>query len=467
MRPVLPLLLYFAAELACAQDLGLVGATLYDGQGGRPLPNAVIVVKDGRIACVGPSTRCRVAPGVETVDLTGRFVTPGLVDAHVHYSQTGWLDGRPDAGIGLQRFDFNAVFSTLQRAPGRWNRAYLCSGVTAVFDVGGFPWTVGLAPDSGAHTERPHYRAAGQLVRHDSRAFTAMYGREKYISMRSDEDAIASVRQLANSGAAAVKVYYLDPGDDQREALAGRVRLIGKEARALGLPMIVHATELKNAKQALRAGANMLVHSVDDEVVDDEFIRLARAAGTIYVPTLLVGGNWARAVASVGFGVAPPIDDPNGCVDAETRRVIAAAPELQATLTTARADPKRLLAMVAGSGSELQRMSTNLHRVYSAGVPVATGTDAGNPLTLHGPSIYAEMEAMESAGIAPGDVLVMSTRNGALAMGRDDFGTVESGKRADLIVLTQDPGVSSRAFRSITHVVRGGVLREVGHFAAK
>ena len=467
MRSWLVLILYFAAGLACAQDLGLVGATLYDGKGGKPQPNVVILIKEGRIACIGTPERCRVAPGVETVDLAGRFVTPGLVDAHVHYSQTGWLDGRPDSGIGLQHFDFKAVFDALQRAPGRWHRAYLCSGVTAVFDVGGFPWTVSSAPDSDAYAERPHYRAAGQLMRHDSRAFTLPYGREKYISMRSDEDAIAAVRHLAKSGAAAVKVYYLDPDDDQREALTARVRLIGKEARALGLPMIVHATELKNAKQALRAGANMLVHSVRDELVDDEFIRLALAARTIYVPTLLVGPNWDRAVASVGLGVAPPIDDPNGCVDGEVRRVIAAAPELQATLSVARADPKRLLARLAASGSELQRMSTNLHRIHSAGVPVATGTDAGNPLTLHGPSIYREMEAMEAAGIAPADVLVMSTRNGALAMGRDDFGTVEPGKQADLIVLAQDPGVSSRAFRSITHVVRGGVLRNVGHFAAK
>lgn len=466
MRPVL-LLLFLAAGHVGAQDLGLVGATLYDGRGGEPLKHAVILIQDGRVACVGSSTHCPVKPGVETVDLAGRFVTPGLVDAHVHYSQTGWLDGRPDAGIGRQQFDFDTLVSGLRRDPGRWHRSYLCSGVTAVFDVGGFPWTLDFLKDSDTDPERPHYRAAGPLMRHDPHKFGTMVGRDKFISMGSDKEAIANVRQLAKGGAAAVKVYYLDPGDDQREAIAARVHLIGKEARALGLPMIVHATELKNAKQALRAGANMLVHSVSDELVDEEFIRLALEARTVYVPTLLVGANWVRAIASAGFGVTPMVDDPNGCVDAETRRVIAAAPELQATFPTDRADPNRLLNMVLSSGSELQRMSINLKRVHAAGVTIATGTDAGNPLTVHGPSIYKEMEAMESAGIAANEVLVMSTHNGALAMGREDFGTVEHGKHADLIVLAQDPGTSTSAFRSITHVVRGGVLHDVGHFAAK
>ena len=71
----------------------------------------------------------------------------------------------------------------------------------------------------------------------------------------------------------------------------------------------------------------------------------------------------------------------------------------------------------------------NLKKMYDAGALIAVGTDAGNPGTLHGISIYDEMEAMQKAGISPNDLIVMATRNGAIAMDRiDDFGTLESGK---------------------------------------
>ena len=96
-----------------------------------------------------------------------------------------------------------------------------------------------------------------------------------------------------------------------------------------------------------------------------------------------------------------------------------------------------------------------------------TTTDAGNPLTVHGPSIYAEMEAMEAAGIPPAEVLVLTTRGGAHALGRDDLGTLAPGQLADLVVLEDDPGASASAFRSITHVMKGGALHEVGHLAAE
>jgi imidazolonepropionase-like amidohydrolase len=104
-------------------------------------------------------------------------------------------------------------------------------------------------------------------------------------------------------------------------------------------------------------------------------------------------------------------------------------------------------------------MAENLRRVHAAGGVIVTATDAGNPLTLHGPSIFDEMESMQAAGLPAGEVVVMSTRNGARAMGREkDFGTLEAGKLADLLVLAENPLENVRAFRSRTHVMRGGRL---------
>ena len=95
-------------------------------------------------------------------------------------------------------------------------------------------------------------------------------------------------------------------------------------------------------------------------------------------------------------------------------------------------------------------------------------TDAGNPLTLHGPSIFTEMEAMQAAGVPAADILVMATRNGARAMGRErDFGTLEPGKLADLLVLAEDPRADVRAFRSRTHVMRAGRLYDAASLAVR
>jgi imidazolonepropionase-like amidohydrolase len=111
--------------------------------------------------------------------------------------------------------------------------------------------------------------------------------------------------------------------------------------------------------------------------------------------------------------------------------------------------------------------ASNLKRVAEAGIPVAMGTDAGNPLTLHGPSVYAEMEAMQAAGLTPMQVLVASTRGGAEAMGREkELGTIEKGKWADLVVLSADPTATVANLRQLRQVVRGGVVRTMDELKA-
>jgi imidazolonepropionase-like amidohydrolase len=106
-------------------------------------------------------------------------------------------------------------------------------------------------------------------------------------------------------------------------------------------------------------------------------------------------------------------------------------------------------------------MAQNVKTLLAAGVPIVLGTDAGNPLTLHGPSVFVEMEAMAAAGMTPTQVLVASTRDAARALGRDkELGAVAVGKVANVLVLPADPTADVRAFRALTHVVRGGVLHE-------
>ncbi len=205
----------------------------------------------------------------------------------------------------------------------------------------------------------------------------------------------------------------------------------------------------------------MLVHSVFHDEIDDEFIQMVVTNEVIITPTILVGPNWGKALASVALESPLPIDDPNGCVDPETRQIIsdidAFVPFLPEQLT-----PEWANGVAANNSGRIKRNQADLLRLYEAGAIIATATDAGNPLTLHGPSIYAEMEVMQDAGLPAADLIVMSTRNGALAMDRlDDFGTLERGKIADLIVLAEDPVRDVSAFRQIERVMRAGVMHSV------
>jgi imidazolonepropionase-like amidohydrolase len=112
-------------------------------------------------------------------------------------------------------------------------------------------------------------------------------------------------------------------------------------------------------------------------------------------------------------------------------------------------------------------MAANLKRIAGAGIKIAMGTDAGNPLTLHGPAVYAEMEAMQAAGLTPMQVLVAATRDAADAMGKAElFGTVTPGKAADLLVVAADPTTDIAALRQVRHVARAGVLRPLADLQA-
>jgi len=436
----------------------LRGATLIDGTGAPPVRDAVIVLRDGRIECAGPRAMCPVPAGIDTVDARGLWITPGLVDAHVHYSQTGWADGRPDALDLRARFPYEQTERELRMHPERFHRAYLGSGVTAVFDVGGYPWTLDLQESSKDDLFAPHYQAAGPLLSTLDH-WLNLPAERQFIYMANDSVTRAGVRFLKSRGASAVKVWFIPNAPRPFDEMEKLVAVAGDEARKVGLPLIVHATGLREAKAALRAGASLLVHSVWDTTVDDQFIQLAKTNHTIYCPTITVIDGYTRMYESARSGNPPEMDDSCGCLDSLTRAHVASTPVVAKELYGAKV-PSR------PARPERRRfMDQNLLIVQRAGIPIAMGTDAGNPLTLHGVSVHAEMEAMQQAGMKPMDVIVASTRGGAMAMGRlANFGTIEKGKAADLLVLDADPLADVRNTRRIRFVVRGGVVRKPEEF---
>ena len=457
-RYILPLTLLLASS-AHAQSTALVGGTVIDGTG-RSIPDATVVVTGDRIACVGPGAECAMPAGATRVDMAGRFITPGLVDAHVHFSQTGWVDGRPDGLPAPAIYPYAETARSLRANPARWYRSYLCSGITAVYDVGGHPWTTELPGNAEGDAMAPHVRAAGPLITHAGRS--ALDVDEEiytFLPMATSAEVQSSVVKLKAMGAQAVKVWYLAPPPARRKELDARMMEVGAAAKAAGLDLIVHATGLREAKVALRAGAVLLVHSVEDEPVGEEFLSLLSANRAVYAPTLTVGRNATRANVAIVLGQRFPIDDPGRCVDAATVAKVNNVEPLQPLIPEERRSVDVAFRRLEAVGARLALMGENLQRVHAAGTTIVVATDAGNPLTLHGPSIYNEMEAMQAVGIPPADIIVMATRNGARAMRRErDFGTIEAGRMADLLVLTDDPRTDVRAFRSLTHVMRAGRL---------
>ncbi len=434
-----------ADEIGEPAALVLVGGTLLDP--GSPAPReGVVIIRDGRLACVGPADECPPPAGARSVDLRGLFIGPGLIDAHVHYGQTGWVDGRPDAIDLRAQYPYDSVAGALQAHPELFHRAYLCSGITSVFDVGGFSWSYDIARATRGSGDAPRVVAVGPLlatITIDSQ----MMGQFNFMS--GDSAVRAAVREHKAAGAEGLKVWYIGVPDSLRPAMKERLFTAGDEARKQGLRLAVHATELPAAKEALEAGADVLVHNVEEGTIDSTFLSLARRNGTVLIPTLTV----LEGYADVLLGRSPALRYPLECVDPVTRK------KLETVLTDK--VPAEARAFWQGPGLAKLRATSaaNLLLAYKAGIPIAVGTDAGNPGTAHGPGIYREMEAMQAVGMPARAVFASATILAARAMGLErELGSLAAGKRADLVVFGADPTIDIRNARQVRFVVRNGKL---------
>jgi imidazolonepropionase-like amidohydrolase len=381
------------------------------------------------------------------VDVAGAYVGPGLVDAHVHYSQTGWVDGRPDVINLRAQYPYDSVVGALASHPERFHRAYLCSGVTTVFDVGGFPWTLEMARRSKTAADVPRVVATGPLLS-TIEIDPDMMG--AFVFMKDEATVRAAVRAHHWSGAEAVKVWYIQVPDSLRGHAKAMLMAAGDEARKIGLRLVVHATEPASASDAVEAGAAVLVHEVHSDTVSSALVATMKRAGTIVIPTISVFAGYE----DVSLGRSPAGRYPLDCVDPATRR------KLETTLTDSLRAPGKAFWTSPRAAELSSNVASNLQRMYAAGIPIAMGTDAGNPGTAHGPSVFGEMEAMQQAGMPARAVFASATIIAARALGLEkEIGSVEPGKRADLVVFGADPTADTRNARQIRLVVRNGVLR--------
>ena len=427
---------------APATSTAFTGATIVNSSGAPPIADGVVVVTGERIAAVGPRDKVAIPAGATLVDLKGKWIIPGLIDAHVHFFQSGGLYTRPDV-IDLR--DLRPYAEEIAFIKKRLPFArYLACGVTAVADVGGPLWNFEVRELANKAVHAPRVAVAGPLVS-TWQPPKLKVDDPPIIEVHSGNEARALVKRLVEREPDLVKIWFIHRRGDDLKAQAELVRAAVEESHAAAVRVAVHATQLEVARTAVEAGAEVLVHSVDDKAVDDDFLRLLKEKDVVYTTTIVVNEGYAEV-----FGQCVELND------VETRcgdpLVIATFADV-AKLDPKRAPPKR------PHPPTNPVVLANLKRVQAAGICVAAGTDAGNIGTLHGPSLHREFELMRDAGLTPAEILRAATFGGARVMGREkELGTLEPGKLADLVILDADPLADVVNLRKIHRVVKGGVV---------
>lgn len=449
-----------AAALTLAPGIGqaaepitaIVGATVVrvEREGTDAVaPDTTVIIVGSRIRAVGPAGTTAIPKNATRIDGKGKWVIAGLVDSHVHFFQSGNIYTRPDVA------DFNAWMPyeretrrNKSRLPATF-KVWLASGVTSVADVGGPFWNFDVRDRARKSGAAPRVAVAGPLVSMVDRVKLDL-GDPPIIRVTSPDEARTLVRRELSRKPDFVKVWFIHRLGDDLAAQEAIVRAAAEEAHAAGVRLAVHATELVTAKAALRVGADILVHSVEDAPVDDEFLELAKRNGAIYCPTLFVTSGYQLALSNTWT----PTDAEKRLADPE---ILKAMRDLQRIPRESIPERVRLLMAQPPSPKLSAVAAENLRKVWDAGITVAMGTDAGNVGTLHGPSVFREMELMVQAGLTPLQVLRSATLNGAKTLGlQHELGTVEPGKLADLVVLDADPLADIANASRIHRVVKGG-----------
>lgn len=427
-----------------AAPIAFVGATVVDATGAPPIADGVVVVTGERISAVGPRDKVAIPARATVVDVKSKWIVPGLIDAHVHFFQSGGIYTRPDAiDLRDKRPYADEIAWIKKRLPSTFAR-YLACGVTSVADVGGPMWNFEVRELAQKTAHAPRVAVAGPLVS-TWEPPQLKVDDPPIIEVHSGDEARALVKKLVEREPDLVKIWFIHRRGDDLKSQAELVRAAVDESHAAAVRVAVHATQLEVARAAVEAGAEVLVHSVDDKPVDDDFLRLLKEHDVVYTTTIIVNEGYAEV-----FGQCVELNDvETRCGDPE---VIATFGEV-AKLEPARQPPKR------AHPPTNPVVLANLKRVQAAGICVAAGTDAGNIGTLHGPSLHREFELMRDGGLTPAQVLRAATFGGARVMGREkELGTLEPGKLADLLVLDADPLADVVNLRRIHAVVKGGLV---------
>jgi imidazolonepropionase-like amidohydrolase len=426
MRSLIGLLLLVAAlTQAPGRVLLLDRARLIDGTGGPPLADARIVVEGDRITAVGPMTGVPVPPGAEHVDLAGRTVLPGLIDAHFH------IENRPaDPKLALHQLA-NGV--TAFRDPGQWNEYF--NGLRQAMRQDGLQ-----APR--IHTAGPHIDGPGPTP----------YPNDSVIARDAEEARHFAERGIAQ-GATALKIYFRLPlGSAQAVIDVCRTRGVVSTAHLEGLEAgVLFEYGLDGVEHITSLGASLLPQDAREQYRQAVLANnAARTEGRYAVfAGLDLDSADARALWDV-IGRRRPFIDPTLAVFERRPRV-----------SEGKAKPEIVATRAAG----FQKMLWATRRAFDAGARIVVGGHTTVPFAARGEAPWREIELLVEAGLTPMQALQAATANGAAFLGRSsDLGTIEPGKLADLVVLTGDPLARISDIRTVERVLAGGAWVDVHRY---
>ncbi len=444
-----------SAQLAARRTLEVIeNITVIDGTGALPLRDARVLIEDGRIRAVGTRGTIAVPAGAARVDGRGGTLLPGFIDMHAHVT------------LGPVQLDRSGPAPVMRALPDsvvarRSLALLLASGITTIRDPGGEGAVAVRDSVATGRIEGPRMFVAGAVI--DRLDFPGLSA-----TVKNPDEVRAEVRRQVALGVDMVKLYaYLTP-----ELIAAGV----DEAHRLGVPAIAHVM-LTTWTEAARLGLDGIVH------VPGWSARLLPAGARAKYTTMMAGGSqfmygWFELVELDGVEMQEAITalatrrmhlDPTLVVFERAVRgddsTITRSPHLGDASPALLRNWRDFFSFSAGwSANDFQRAraawpkALRLTRLlYERGVLLTAGTDANNPWVVPGESYHRELELLVDAGIPPLDVLRIATHNGAQALGiLHDVGTIEPGKRADLVLVRGDPSRDISATRQVQWVARSG-----------
>jgi imidazolonepropionase-like amidohydrolase len=412
------------------------GARLITGDGSAPIEDSAFVVENSRVTAVGRRGQVAAPAGASRVDLTGKTVMPAIVDAHGH---PGFLDAvtgqmakayftRENFIDHLERYAYHGVAATISTGTDMGELAYqlraeVIPNAALIRTVGLGLAYPGSGPTDSARNDVPY-------------------------AVTSVAEARKAVQDLAPHKPDFVKIWVDSRNGSQQKLTPEMFAAAADEARRQGLPSIAHVFDLADAKLLVRAGVEGFLHSIRDQEVDDEFIRLAKERDIWITPNL---GGMNRPSLIRQNGTPAWFDEPL------VRETIAPAMiRARAALYEKR---KR-----EGTPPRPVFDAINVRKLHAAGVRQVLGSDAaGDGNRWLGLQTLLEFDNMVAAGFTPMEMIVAATRDSAKALRLDQLGMVAPAKSADFIVLDANPLDDIANVRKINAVyLRGAAVDRAG-----
>lgn len=436
--------------------------TIADVENQKLIPNQTVVITNDLISNIQPSKKIKIPVNATVIDGEGKYLIPGMTDAHIHFFQNGGLYARPDV-IDLRKDMPYETEMALTKSDMEYKLLrYLKNGITTVIDVGANLHFLKQREDFRDKDFSPTIFITGPLLTtYEPQVYENLGDDEPFILTKNIEDGINGVKKQLPLKPDFIKIWYIAGADGLSVEESARknlpiVKAIINEAHKNNLKIAVHATQRITAQLAVENGADFLVHSVDDEVLKPEFVQLMKKNETVFCPTLIVHDGYVK---TFGQNINPSNYE---LLKADPYQLgslldLKHLPDtLRINMYKQRANSPQSIASLKAADSISM---ANLKILSDAGVLIATGTDAGNIGTMHASSYLAELQAMQQSGMNNWQILAASTLNGAKVLGKqNELGSVNVGKKANLVLLDANPIDNIENVTKINRIINKGVV---------